>query len=141
MASMTERDVMSEAAKPLPYFSHDSNAAEDIKSRRLIRRGGYEAYGRWWRLCELMAFNTGHRIPISTNEDMDILCDDLKFSTRKDLMDFVQMLTDVGLVSVDALGDGELASERMDRNAAAVGKQRAAGKLGGRPKKGVQNHA
>lgn len=142
MASkLTGEAVRREAARPMPYFSHDSNAADDVKCRRLILRHGFEGYGRWWRLCELMAFNTGHHVPYGCDEDFELLCDELRFETADELGDFVRSLADVGLISAGALGDGQIASDRMDRNAEAVGKQRAAGSLGGRPKKGAQNRA
>ena len=43
----------------LAYFPHDSNASNDIKCQRLIRRLGWSGYGRWWRVCELLASNKG----------------------------------------------------------------------------------
>lgn len=133
--AVTGQQISEEAAKPIPYFSHDNNAAEDIKCQRLLIRGGFEAYGRWWRVCELMAMYTGHHIPYATDEDFLILGKQLMCESTKELGDFVKLLADVELISIDALGRGEIASDRMNRNASALGFQRAAGKLGGRPRK------
>ncbi|EMZ42689.1 Lin1244/Lin1753 domain-containing protein [Atopobium minutum] len=132
---VTQQQVNAEAAKPLPYFSHDNNAAEDIKCQRLLVRDGFEAYGRWWRVCELMAMYTGHKVPFSTEEDFFILAKQLMFDDEQKLIEFIKLLADVGLISSEALGNGEIVSDRMNANAQTIGKQRAAGLLGGRPKK------
>lgn len=132
---VTQQQVNAEAAKPLPYFSHDNNAAEDIKCQRLLVRGGFEAYGRWWRVCELMAAYKNHSIPFASSEDYIILARQLMLADGKEALEFVKLLADVDLISAEALGNGEIVSDRMNANAQTVGMQRAAGSLGGRPKK------
>jgi hypothetical protein len=135
---VSDEEVEKQAARPLPYFSHDSDAASDIKVRRLLKRCGFEGYGRWWRLCELMAQTDGHAVPVSTEEDAEILADELGFDATFDLMAWLNLVEDVGLIDGDRLGEGEVWSVRMGKNAEFVGRQRAAGKrngkLGGRPK-------
>ncbi len=137
--AVTAQDVEVAAAEPLAYFSHDCFAADDMKCRKLLLRGGYAAYGRWWRICELMGACSGHHLPFSTDDDFEILRRILEFETTDELGDFVKLLADVELISIDALGRGEIASDRMDRNASILGFQRAVGrvggKLGGRPRK------
>ena len=137
----SDEEVEKQAARPLPYFSHDSDAASDIKVRRLLKRCGFEGYGRWWRLCELMAQTDGHAVPVSTEEDAEILADELGFDATVGLMAWLNLVEDVGLIDGDRLGDGEVWSDRMGKNARFVGMQRACGKLGGRPKGSTKKSA
>lgn len=129
----TAREIEAEAARPMKYFSHDSNAAQDIKCRRLLRRLGMEGYGRWWRLCELLAATDGHRLSIETEEDAEIIAEELHLDGHQELMRYLQVLVDVGLIHMP--GDGYVWSERMLTNAEYFGKLRANGKRGGRPRK------
>ena len=129
----TAREIEAEAARPMKYFSHDSNAAHDIKCRRLLRRLGMEGYGRWWRLCELLAATDGHRLSIETEEDAEIIAEELHLDGHQELMRYLQVLVDVGLIHMP--GDGYVWSERMLTNAEYFGKLRANGKRGGRPRK------
>lgn len=129
----TQREIEKEAARPMKYFSHDSNAAQDIKCRRLLRRLGMEGYGRWWRLCELLAATDGHKLSIETEEDAEIIAEELHLDGHQELMQYLQVLVDVGLIQMP--GDGYVWSERMLTNAEYFGKLRANGKRGGRPRK------
>lgn len=129
----TAREIEAEAARPMKYFSHDSNAAQDIKCRRLLRRLGMEGYGRWWRLCELLAAIDGHKLSIEMEEDAEIIAEELHLDGHQELMRYLQVLVDVGLIHMP--GDGYVWSERMLTNAEYFGKLRANGKRGGRPRK------
>lgn len=129
----TAREIEAEAARPMKYFSHDSNAAQDIKCRRLLRRLGMEGYGCWWRLCELLAATDGHKLSIETEEDAEIIAEELHLDGHQELMRYLQVLVDVGLIHMP--GDGYVWSERMLTNAEYFGKLRANGKRGGRPRK------
>ena len=131
----TAREIEAEAARPMKYFSHDSNAAQDIKCRRLLRRLGMEGYGRWWRLCELLAATDGHKLSIESEEDAEIIAEELHLDGHQELMRYLQVLVDVGLIHMP--GDGYVWSERMLINAEYFGKRRAAGRKGGRSVKSV----
>ncbi|MGR1083963.1 hypothetical protein ACUYFE_08045 [Olegusella massiliensis] len=139
MAQITAEKVKAAAREPLAYFSHDCFAADDMKCRKLLLRGGYAAYGRWWRICELMGACSGHHLAFAEDDDREILRRILELETLDELNEFILLLADIELISPDALVEGEVASERMDRNAETTGIKRAAGreggKLGGRPKK------
>jgi hypothetical protein len=128
--------IAAEAAKPMRYFSHDADAASDIKCRRLIRRLGMEGYGRWWRLCELLAASDGHVLSLRTEEDADIIAEELCLDGTAELMSFVMVLKDVGLLVLP--GDGTAYSERMLANAEYFGKRRAAASKGGYAKAAKQ---
>lgn len=130
---INEDALAEDARKPMDYFSHDADAASDIKCRKLIRRCGMAGYGRWWRLCELLASASGHAVSARTEEEVEMLADDLMFDDPSELVDFLSTLCEIGLLS--GMGDGEFTSERMLQNALKVGAKRAAGRLGGRPRK------
>lgn len=135
-------DVATLAQEPMSFFPHDSNASQDIKCQRLIRRRGWDGYGRWWRLCEYLAATKGHRLAFETDEDVLILADVLGFGQGgafdelmaiDDCKSYVSELLDVGLLTRDP--DGFLKNSRMQNNAVYFGKQRANGRKGGRPRK------
>jgi hypothetical protein len=41
------------------YFDHDNNAHNDTKIIRIKRKFGYEGYGVYWLLLEVLHANTG----------------------------------------------------------------------------------
>lgn len=130
---MPSADAKRRAEEPLRYFSHDSDAASDVKCRRLIKRLGMEGYGRWWRLCELLASADGHRIDTKTDEDFEILADELFCDSGQDAVSFLESLSGIGLIA--GYGTGQIWSERMDENALYFGTRRAAAARGGKAKK------
>lgn len=137
-------DVEARAREPMAYFSHDANAAQDIKCQRLLARWGNEGYGAWWRLCEMLANTTGHALPTQTEEDWGILARQIGmlgtvddgFEGTEKCRALVHDLLDVGLLVNDK--NGQISSLRMQRNASFFGKQRANGSSGGRPRKSEQ---
>jgi hypothetical protein len=88
-----------------------------------------------------MAQTDCHAVPVSTEEDAEILADELGFDATFDLMAWLNLVEDVGLIDGDRLGEGEVWSDRMGKNARFVGMQRACGKLGGRPKGSAKKSA
>lgn len=129
------------AQEPMSFFPHDANAAQDVKCQRLIRRRGWDGYGRWWRLCEYLAATKGHCLAFETEEDVLITADVLGFGggsfdeymAIEECKSFIETLLDVGLLERDS--DGFLKNSRMQNNAVYFGKQRANGRKGGRPRK------
>ena len=133
MAMATQHEIEAEAARPMRFFPHDADAATDIKCRRLIRRLGFEGYGRWWRLCEMRAATDGHKLCVETEEDAEIIAEELRLGGHSDLIGFLSVLADVGLVHLP--GDGTVYSDRMLSNAEYFGKKRTAARKGGRSKR------
>lgn len=128
MAGISSAAVKKSAEKPLKFFPHDSNAVADIKIKRLIRRYGFEGYGRWWRICEMLAANHGHKIALETDEDAEILAEELAYPDVAECLSYIKSLSDIGLLVMD--GKGAVFSERMYQNAEAFGKKREAGRKG-----------
>lgn len=52
------------------YFSHDSNARNDLKIVRLRRKYGYEGYGLYWCLIEILRDTAEYKLPITDLEDI-----------------------------------------------------------------------
>lgn len=52
------------------YFSHDSNARNDIKIVRLRRQLGMEGYGIYWCLIEILRETADYRLPFEAIEDI-----------------------------------------------------------------------
>ena len=106
-----------------------------MKLEQVIDEFGMIGYGRWWRLCEMLAAETGHRLEIGNERVARIVSRRLKCSTS-DMMKFIIFLHDIDLVTMN--GDGFISNERMNRQAEQAGAKRANGRLGGRPKKAAQ---
>lgn len=57
-------------AKQAFYFSHDSNARNDLKIVRLRRQLGLEGYGIYWCLIEILRETSSHKLPLEDIEDI-----------------------------------------------------------------------
>ena len=128
-----DQDATERACAPMLYFSHDSNAMDDIKMKRLYHRCGWDGIGRWWHVCELLASSDGHTIHFETEEDRDILSDELDLDDDG-CTTYVSTLADVGLIDAHLLSDGRIASHRMTENSYRVGARKAAASMGGKAK-------
>ena len=129
MSTSTQEDLVSE---PLSYFSHDADSLCDFKMQKLIMRYGFEGYGRFWAICEMLARQRGHSIPFDTDDDIDAITFSLRFQDSKFCTSFIGFLADCGLISQEALGEGRIMSERMCSNAAYCARKRNAGMAGGK---------
>ena len=115
-------DVEALAMDPLLWFPHDTDAAADPKTRRVMRKYGAAGYGRWWLLCESLASEPGHALPIATDNDLENLAMTLDVDGAGEATEFLGFLCGVGLLS----SDGEkIWSERMRDNALRSGRSRA----------------
>ena len=126
----TQREIEAEAARPMAFFSHDTNASQDLKMVMLLEDYGMVGYGRWWRLCEMLGAADGHRLQIGNERIARIVAHNLMCSDVDELMTFLLELKELGLLVMD--GDGYISSRRMDRNAEYFGRRRAAGRKGGK---------
>lgn len=52
------------------YFSHDSDARNDIKMMKLRRQLGLEGYGLFWCLIEMLRATPDYRLPLSSADDI-----------------------------------------------------------------------
>lgn len=127
-------DVATESLKPLRYFSHDTDASNDEKCKRLLIVGGVEAYGRWWLLCELLGKTVAHIAPFTDALDKAYVAGELRCSVEE-AEDFCETCARIGLINPELFEQGKIASERMNRNALKKAQKAAAGQAGGKSKK------
>ncbi len=52
------------------YFSHDSNARNDVKIIKLRRQLGIEGYGIYWCLIEMLRDAPENKLPIESIDDI-----------------------------------------------------------------------
>lgn len=52
------------------YFSHDSNARNDVKIIKLRRQLGLEGYGLYWCLIEMLRDTPDYKLPIDSVDDI-----------------------------------------------------------------------
>ena len=134
MGAVSEEEALAAGAKPMIYFSHDADAAQDLKCRRLIRKHGVEGYGRWWLLCEALAAADGHRLPFVSSDDAEVVAD-IIMCDPEEVGGFVSFLAGCGLIDADMLDGGSIVSDRMIRNSIEVGRKRVGGMRGRGPRK------
>lgn len=84
------------------WFSHDSNAAGSPQMVALIRKYGFEGYGRWWRLLERLRESENYRYNIGTPFAWDVLGQDMMMSAGeaeafvRDCVEYFQLLQSDG---------------------------------------------
>jgi len=106
------------------YFSHDSNARNDVKIIKLRRQLGLEGYGLYWCLIEMLRDAPENKLPIDS-------IDDIGFSLNISKEKVETVINNYGLFSVD---ESDFFSQRLIRNMEQYnevkGKLSAAGKKG-----------
>ncbi|MDD2475160.1 MAG: DUF4373 domain-containing protein [Dysgonamonadaceae bacterium] len=85
------------------YFSHDYNARNDIKIKKLIVKHGYEGYGLYWAMIEDL-YQNANAMPL----DYDCIAYDLRASS--DVIESI--INDFDLFEVDGDTFGSLSVQR-----------------------------
>ena len=67
-------------SKDAYYFSHDSNARNDIKMVKLRQMLGLEGYGLYWCVIEMLRESNKYELPI---EDIPPICFELRIAQEK----------------------------------------------------------
>ena len=88
------------------YFSHDSNARNDVKILKLRRNLGLEGYGIYWCIVETLRDSQNYTLPKSCIEDISFA---LNVSTDK----VSSVINDYDLFIVD---EDSFFSERLVRS-------------------------
>lgn len=97
---------MSDKPKDSFYFSHDSNARNDIKIVKLRRKHGMRGYGCYWCIIEILREDSDHKLPLS-----DI--DDIAFQIGETAEFVNDVLKSFGLFQIT---EGEFFSTRLIRS-------------------------
>jgi hypothetical protein len=88
------------------YFSHDSNARNDVKIIKLRRQLGLEGYGLYWCLIEMLRDTPDYKLPIDA-------IDDIAFSLNISKEKVETVINNYELFVVD---EQQFFSERLIRN-------------------------
>lgn len=100
------------------YFSHDSNAHQDEKILELRAKWGWEGYGLYWGVVELMREQSNYRL---TNSDSLSKKISLQLSVTEEVAkNFIDDCVDIGLFEMQ---NGSLYSESLLRRMAAKDKR------------------
>ena len=65
------------------YFSHDANARRDLRINELLIIYGYEGYGWYWALVEMMREQADYKLGINGKYSIQIYADELKTTPEK----------------------------------------------------------
>jgi hypothetical protein len=108
------------------YFSHDSNARNDVKVIKLRRQLGLEGYGIYWCLIEMLRDTPDYKLSIETLEDIAF-----SLNTPKEKIETVIKAYDLFVID-----DQQFFSERLIRNMEKY--QHVKGKLSEAGKNGMK---
>ena len=61
--AQTIDDLGVSEGKEAYYFSHDANARNDIKIKAMMSRYGYEGYGMYWAIVEMLRETKDYELP------------------------------------------------------------------------------
>lgn len=106
----------------MDWFKHDIDAQRDIKIRKLIRKHGYEGYGLYWHVVELLYGAGGKISKRDLIEELEVIDSD----------GFLNELIEIGLVEENDNQDvscSRIMSE-MERQAEIAKARAEAGKRG-----------
>ena len=103
------------------YFSHDYNARNDIKIKKLIVKHGYEGYGLYWAIIEDL-YQNENSLPL----EYDCIAYDL----RADNDTIESIVNDFDLFKVSGKTFGSLSVQRRLKKRTELSKKRSnAGKI------------
>lgn len=83
------------------YFSHDSNARRDPKIIALRSKYGYEGYGRYFALIEIMRESKGYMIDMSKGYVIQSVASELEFEDSEKCKKFIKDCIDFELLETD----------------------------------------
>ena len=88
------------------YFSHDSNARNDVKILKLRRNFGFEGYGLYWCIVETLRESPDYKLSIN-------YLDDIAFSLNIDISIIKSIIHEFDLFVIE---DDFFYSERLLRS-------------------------
>jgi len=98
------------AEKDAYYFKHDSNAHTDFKVRRLLKRYGWQGYGWWWLLIEILRDQSSYSLDYA-EDTFDILSAEMACSIEE-AQQFIDYLLEIKLLQRN--GHDNLFSTRLN---------------------------
>ena len=82
----------------MQFIEHTGNVHEDPRIEKLIEEKGYEGYGRYWGIIERLLRAEGNVLDLSQGGLVEQLQRILRFETKEELREFLQYLSEIGLV-------------------------------------------
>jgi len=114
-------------AKDAYYFSHDSNARNDVRMIKLRRMGGLESIGLYWCVIEMLREAEQYELPIDTIDD---ICYEFRIDAAKFEILFISEL----LIQDEDIFYSNSLKNRMVRLDEIKEKRAIAGQKGGKAK-------
>lgn len=115
---------------PIPWVKHESRNAANPCIAQLIDLLGFEGYGRYWRLVELLSDSELHTVPLPGEYGYKRYQLGLRFSDSEQFASYLETLSTLDLVK--PLDSGRYSVPIVEESAESIGKSRAAGRKGGR---------
>ena len=97
------------------WFSHDSDAHDDIKLRRLLRQQGPEGYGLFWLMVEILAKEGNGGVDLKRYPLADLAKD--FYTEPEKLQKCIALMAEEGLFDKDKLKLGIVHSPTLERRA------------------------
>ena len=113
----------------VPWFKHETGNASDPCIRQLINETGFEGYGRYMALNEMLGNAHSHHVPKDGEAAASAYASCLGFESRNDFNSFLSYLHHLGLLIVDE--SGHYRSPTIDAAAEGIAKKKASGRKGG----------
>ena len=107
----------------LPWFAHDNDAASHPKHKALRARYGWEGYGRFWALNEIIARADGCRLDLRRPVIRASFATELGLSDAE-MDDFLAFLGDPDLCGLIHYEDGVVTTDRTQEGHVQVSKRR-----------------
>ena len=115
---------------PISWVKHEANNAGNPCMAQLIALTGFEGYGRFWRLVELLSDNSSHAIPRHDEQGYKTYLLGLMFTDAADFESYIATLIDLDLAAIDDYGRRVI--PLVEASALSVGMSRYNGSRGGK---------
>lgn len=121
------------------FFPIAYDSRNHPKVRMLRMRGeGIKEYGRYIALLSML-YDGGNRIDATDPMALELMAYELDFESAEDVRQWLHLVARCGLIDPGALEEfGVIASSGVDEQLDFMATRVAAGKKGGRPRKGQQ---
>lgn len=115
---------------PVQWVKHRSNNAANPCILKFISVTGFDGYGRFWRLVELLSDSPSHAIPREGEKGYKTYLLGLNFNDATEFESFIETLIEFDLAGIDAYGRRIV--PLVEESALDIGKQRLHGSKGGK---------
>lgn len=114
------------------YFSHDSNARNDVKIIKLRRQLGIEGYGLYWCIIEMLRETPEYKLPLDSIDDIAYSLNIEKEKVEKTIKNYNLFVIEEDLFFSERL------LRSMEKYTTTKKKLSNAGKLGAEKKKVIK---